>query len=92
MCYFPAMVKEAKPDQPSLEQRLVQLEQLVGRLESGDMPLDEAMKAFEQGVRLTRECQQALNAASQRVQILQQSGGQESLESFEPLNVPNAAV
>ena len=40
------------------------------RLESGDLPLEEALKAFEEGVTLTRQCQQSLDAAEQKVQLL----------------------
>ncbi len=41
-------------------QSLAQLESLVSQLESGDLPLDQALARFEQGVRLTRDCQSAL--------------------------------
>jgi exodeoxyribonuclease VII small subunit len=64
------------------EQTLGQLEQLVTRLESGELPLDEALRAFEQGVRLTRECQAALTAAQQKVQILLQQGERVTVEEF----------
>ena len=53
---------------PAFEQSLAQLEELVGQLESGDLPLDAALRSFEQGVKLTRECQVALSAAQQKVQ------------------------
>jgi exodeoxyribonuclease VII small subunit len=58
------------------EAALAQLESLVTRLESGDLPLDEALRTFEQGVRLTRECQTALAAAQQKVQQLLQRDDQ----------------
>ena len=54
------------------EATLAQLEELVARLESGELPLDEALRSFEQGVRLTRECQNALSTAQQKVQQLLQ--------------------
>jgi exodeoxyribonuclease VII small subunit len=61
------------------------LESLVEELESGDLPLDKAMKKFEEGIKLTRGCQAALKEAEQKVEILMQSaGGEESLEKFEP--------
>jgi exodeoxyribonuclease VII small subunit len=59
---------------PAFEAALAQLESLVSRLESGDLPLDEALRTFEQGVRLTRDCQSALAAAQQKVQQLLQRG------------------
>ena len=52
------------------EQALAELEALVGRLERGDLPLDEALKNFERGVALTRHCQAALKSAQQKVEIL----------------------
>jgi exodeoxyribonuclease VII small subunit len=70
---------------PAFEQSLAQLEALVTRLESGDLPLDEALAGFEQGVRLTRECQGALSAAQQKVQLLLQRGENIVLEDFEPI-------
>jgi exodeoxyribonuclease VII small subunit len=70
---------------PVFEQSLAQLEALVTRLESGELPLDEALASFEQGVRLTRECQGALSTAQQKVQLLLQRGENLVLEDFEPL-------
>lgn len=64
------------------EATLAQLEELVARLESGDLPLEEALRSFEQGVRLTRECQSALSNAQQKVQQLLQRGESFSVEDF----------
>jgi exodeoxyribonuclease VII small subunit len=69
---------------PSFEATLTQLEELVARLESGDLPLDEALRTFEQGVRLTRECQGALSTAQQKVQQLLQRGETLTMEDFQP--------
>jgi exodeoxyribonuclease VII small subunit len=69
----------------NLEKSLAELEELVEELESGDLPLEKAMKKFEEGIKLTRGCQAALKEAEQKVEILMQSaGGEESLEKFEP--------
>ena len=68
----------------NLEKSLADLETLVEELESGDLPLDQAMKKFEEGIKLTRGCQAALKEAEQKVEILLKSaGGEESLEEFE---------
>ena len=67
----------------NLEKALGDLEQLVEELESGDLPLDKAMKKFEDGIKLTRSCQAALKEAEQKVEILLQSAGEETLEDFE---------
>jgi len=64
------------------EATLAQLEELVARLESGELPLDEALRSFEQGVRLTRECQNALSTAQQKVQQLLQRGETFAVEDF----------
>jgi exodeoxyribonuclease VII small subunit len=66
------------------EATLAQLEELVARLESGELPLDEALRTFEQGIRMTRECQGALTAAQQKVQQLVQRGEQVAVEDFQP--------
>ncbi len=68
----------------NLEKTLADLEALVEELESGDLPLEKAMKKFEDGIKLTRACQTALKDAEQKVEILVQSaGGDEELKSFE---------
>jgi exodeoxyribonuclease VII small subunit len=61
---------------------LAELEQLVERLERGDLSLDEALKTFERGVELTRHCQTSLKAAQQRVEILLKRNGQAAIEPF----------
>jgi exodeoxyribonuclease VII small subunit len=68
---------------PDFEQALAELEGLVERLEHGDLPLDEALKAFERGVALTRHCQASLQAAQQKVEILLKRGGKAEIEPFE---------
>ena len=67
---------------PAFEAALTQLESLVTQLEAGDLPLDEALRTFEQGVRLTRECQGALAAAQQKVQLLLQRGDNVELRAM----------
>lgn len=69
----------------NLEQSIASLESLVDELESGDLPLEKALQKFEDGIKLTRQCQAALKEAEQKVSILMQSaGGEELLESFDP--------
>jgi len=55
---------------PDLEKSLVELEGIVQQLEEGDIPLEQALKQFEKGVKLSRACQTALRAAEQRVKVL----------------------
>ena len=66
----------------AFEQSLAELEQLVQQMESGDMSLEQSLKAFEKGVKLTRECQKALTEAEQKVQILLEENGQLKTETF----------
>ena len=56
---------------------------LIERLESADLSLEESLSAFEQGVALTRECQQALAQAEQKVQQLIESNGELKTEPFD---------
>ena len=65
------------------ETALSELEQLVVRMERGDLSLEESLQAFERGIKLTRDCQQALTAAEQRVQILLEQNGQSVAQPFQ---------
>lgn len=56
--------------QPDFEQSLERLESIVDKLEAGELSLEESLKIFEEGVSLTRSCQQALSEAEQRVKQL----------------------
>ena len=67
---------------PDFEQSLLELESLVAKLEQGDVPLEEALKTFERGVALTRQCQTALRTAQQKVEVLLARNGDETIEPF----------
>ena len=71
-----------KPKESGFEGSLAELEELVARMEAGDLPLEEALRSFERGVQLTRECQTALQAAQQRVQMLTQRASGTTIEDF----------
>ncbi|WP_413723628.1 exodeoxyribonuclease VII small subunit [Sodalis sp. RH16] len=74
-----------KAEQPaSFETALKELEQIVTRLESGELPLEDALNAFEQGVQLARQGQQTLRQAEQRVQILLSEDKEAPLTPFTP--------
>jgi exodeoxyribonuclease VII small subunit len=64
------------------EQSLAELESLVERMESGEMSLEDSLKAFEQGIKYTRDCQNALTKAEQKVQLLLQKNGQMEAQPF----------
>ena len=73
---------KSKSKLPDFEQSLTELEALVAKLEQGDVPLEEALKTFERGVALTRQCQAALRTAQQKVEVLLARNGEETIESF----------
>jgi exodeoxyribonuclease VII small subunit len=74
-----------KPEKPDFERSLARLEEIVRKLESANLPLDEAMKLFEEGMELSRDCQQQLEQAEARVEILlKKAGGELVAEPFEP--------
>ena len=64
------------------EESMDELEKLVEQMERGDLSLEDALKSFERGIKLTRTCQQALQDAEQKVQILLEKNGQQTLEPF----------
>lgn len=61
-------MKEKKEN--PFESKLARLEEIVRSMESGQLPLDESLKLFEEGVKISRDCQSELDAAEQKVEIL----------------------
>ncbi len=64
------------------EESLQELEEIVEQMEQGDITLEQSLKAFERGIKLTRTCQKALQEAEQKVQILLEKDGQQTLEPY----------
>jgi len=73
-----------KTDSINFEKTLAELEQLVEKMEQGDLSLEESLKYFERGILLTKTCQQALSKAEQKVRILLEKDGKSELEPFNP--------
>ena len=68
----------------SFETSLTELEAIVRQLEDGDLPLEESLKLFETGVKLSRECRERLTNAERRIEILlKDSNGNFRLEELE---------
>ncbi len=67
---------KSKSDSFDFEKALENLESLVNSMEEGDLSLEDSLKAFENGIKLTRECQNALKAAEQKVQLLVNENGE----------------
>jgi exodeoxyribonuclease VII small subunit len=81
----PAPKKPESTKKPDFERSLSRLEEVVRKLESPQLSLDEAMKLFEEGVNLSRECQKQLEEAEGRVEILlKKADGKLAAEVFEP--------
>ena len=77
--------KPEPPKKPDFEHSLARLEEVVRRLESPQLSLDEAMKLFEEGVALSRECQKQLEEAEGKVEILlKKADGKLVAEPFDP--------
>lgn len=70
------------------ERTLEQLEQIVNKMEQGQLSLDESLSAFEEGVKLTRACQDSLKNAEQKVSQLMKDGDQLIEKPFEPSPMP----
>ncbi len=77
---MPRTTKSTKT--PDFEKAMQELEQLVETMENGDLSLDESLKLFEKGVKLTRQCQQSLQEAEQKVSILLKKNNNSTLTEF----------
>jgi exodeoxyribonuclease VII small subunit len=75
--------KKKTDSELDLEGALEKLELLVESLEQGDLSLEESLKAFEAGIKLTRQCQETLAAAEQKVQLLVEQNGVLKFEPFD---------
>ena len=64
------------------EAALGQLEKLVEQMEDGELSLEDSLTTFESGIKLARDCQQALQDAEQKVQLLMEQNGELSSEPF----------
>ena len=84
---MPEAKKTAKENEETIdfEQSLRSLEEIVRKMEQGELTLENSLEAFEEGVRLTRNCQTALQKAEQKVNILvKNSDGEFSPTEFNP--------
>jgi exodeoxyribonuclease VII small subunit len=70
-----AEMKRAQTQGQTFESSLEALERIVRELERGDLPLEKSLQLFEQGVRLSRECQERLNQAERRIELLLRDAG-----------------
>ena len=69
----------------SFESALTELEDIFNKLESGDLPLEETLAIFEQGIKISRECRERLATAERRIEVLmREADGTLSAQPFEP--------
>lgn len=67
------------------EQAMARLEAIVGELEKSDLPLDESLKIFEEGIRLSKNCLKILEEAEHKVEVLvQDKNGKKRIHAFSP--------
>jgi exodeoxyribonuclease VII small subunit len=72
------------PKEKSFESSLNDLERIVEQLEAGDLSLEDSLKLFEQGIKLSRDCQKRLDEAERRVEVLlKNTDGNYKTENFE---------
>lgn len=64
------------------EKSILELEQLVEEMETGELSLEQSLAKFEKGVALTKACQEALKNAEQRVNLLLEKHGEPELDTF----------
>src|ERR1700749_1336032 len=81
---MPGSNSQSDPQPLDFEAAMRDLEEIVERLEHGDLPLEDSLKAFERGIMLTRNCQTALKNAEQKVEILLKKAGEARVEDFGP--------
>jgi exodeoxyribonuclease VII small subunit len=79
-------------EQPkSFEASLEALEQIVHELERGDLPLEKSLELFEDGIRLSRQCQERLNQAERRIEVLlRDNQGRPVVSEFEEAKIVSA--
>lgn len=71
-----------KHEKLEFEAKMQELAAIVEKIEGGELSLEDCMQQFEMGVKLTKECHQALQTAEQKVKILVEQAGNYQLEDF----------
>ena len=76
---------EPKPTPPTFETAIARLDQLVEEMESKNIPLQDLIIRYEEGIRLVKVCEERLNEAEKRIEIItRNAAGQPELTEFEP--------
>ena len=80
------MAKEKETAILSFEEAMDQLEQLVGKLENGDVPLEKAIDLFQEGMKLSQLCSQKLEQVERKIEILVEENGALNKKPFSSSN------
>ena len=81
-------MKDYETQPKSFEASLEALEEIVHQLENGDLPLEKSLELFENGIRLSRQCQERLNQAERRIEVLlRDNQGRPVVSEFEEVSV-----
>ena len=73
----------------NFEKSLQELEDIVNRMEKGELSLEESLKCFERGIKLSRECQQALREAEQKITVLSKENDEWVERNFDDEKKPD---
>lgn len=77
------MPKPKETKVTNFEKSLQELEDIVSRMEKGDLSLEDSLEHFERGIKLSRECQQALRNAEQKISVLSKENDEWVEKSFD---------
>mgnify|MGYP000928609343 FL=1 len=78
------MPTKTEKNPPTLETAMLRVSEIVSSMESGDMPLEKLIESYEEGTALVKMCQEKLDAAEKRIQIIARNArGEVSLEEFD---------
>ena len=78
------MPTKTEKNPPTLETAMQRVSEIVASMDSGDMPLEKLIESYEEGIGLVKACQEKLDAAEKRIQIIARNArGEVSLEDFD---------
>ena len=78
------MPNKSDPNPPNLETAMQRISEIVTSMESGDLPLEKLIESYEEGVSLVKSCQETLDAAEKRIQVIARNArGEAVLKDFD---------
>lgn len=73
----------ATEKEEKFEDKIIKLEEIVAELEKGNLSLDDSVKKFEEGIKISKECNEILESAEKKISILLEQDGEIQEEKFE---------